>query len=350
MRSIQAAFLKLVLILGVVGVLWLVGGVAAMEDLNLRMLTGDVEVDHFERLESEMELIPAGSFEMGDSFHEGCYDEVPVHRVTLSAFYISRHEVTNEQMVEALQWAYKNEKIVVLESGVYSAGSSPRKLLHLSDPECRIKWEDRTFTLKAEKALGYPCVEVTWYGAVAFCNFRSEMEGLRACYDLTDWSCNWSANGYRLPTDAEWERAARGGAAGRRFPWSDTDTIDHSRANYASSGTYDYDKSRTQGDHPDYDDGDPPYTSPVGSFPPNDFGLYDTAGNVWEWVWDYWDPYYYDVSPEMNPRGPSSGTYRVVRSGRWGYDAVMCRVGSKRQGWPEGRHRMGFRIAQNAEL
>lgn len=348
MRSINVVLLKTVLIVGIAGTLSIGGGAEAVEDLNLRMLTGDIEADFFESLESEMVLIPAGSFEMGDSFGEGCYDEVPVHTVTLSAFRISRTEATNEQMVEVLQWAYKNEKITVSQSGVYNADGDPKKLLHLDEAECRITWANGTFGLKAEKALGYPCVEVTWYGALAFCNFRSEMEGLRACYDWTDWTCDWSATGYRLPTDAEWERAARGGAEGRRFPWSDTDTISHSRANYESSGLFDYDLSKTQGNHPDYDYGDPPYTSPVGSFPPNDFGLYDTAGNVWEWVWDFWDAYYYGVSPQVNPHGPASGTYHVLRSGRWGYDAVMCRVASKRQGWPEGRRRMGFRIAQNA--
>jgi sulfatase modifying factor 1 len=288
--------------------------------------------------------IPAGSFEMGDSFHEGHPDEWPVHTVTVSAFYIGRCEVTNDEMAEVLQWAFDNNMIDVSTSTVRNAMGDPQKLLHLDDPECRITWNGRAFGLKPAKGSGYPCVEVTWYGAVAFCNYRSEKEGLTPCYDLSDWSCDWSANGYRLPTEAEWEKAARGGAAGHRFPWSDTDTIQHARANYESKSNYSYDTSPTQGHHPDYDDGDYPYTSPVGSFAPNGYGVYDMAGNVWEWVWDYWDAHYYSVSPETDPRGPSSGSYRVVRSGRWGYDACYCRVAGRRHGWPGGRRRMGFRV------
>jgi formylglycine-generating enzyme required for sulfatase activity len=293
-----------------------------------------------------MVLIPAGTFEMGDSFEEGCPDELPVHTVTVSAFYIGRYEVTNDEMVEVLQWAYENDKIEVSVSTVRNAIGDPQKLLHLDEAQCRITWDGRAFVMKSTKASGYPCVEVSWYGALAFCNYRSEMEGLTPCYDLSDWSCNWLANGYRLPTEAEWERAARGGVDGHRFPWSDTDTIQHTRSNYESRSNYSYDTSLTTGDHPDYADGDYPYTSPVGSFAPNGYGLYDMAGNVWEWVWDLWDANYYAVSPKVDPHGPlsTSSLYRVVRSGRWGYDASSCRISGRRHGWPGGRRRMGFRI------
>ena len=130
---------------------------------------------------------------------------------------------------------------------------------------------------------------------VKWCNARSEKEGLAPCYhtdvartavyrtgrvDVTNDMVNWSANGYRLPTEAEWEKAARGGLVGRRFPWGDQ--ITHSLANYSSDSIYPYDTSPTRGYHPDYQAGGAPYTSPVGNFAANGYGLYDMAGNVYE--------------------------------------------------------------------
>ena len=172
-----------------------------------------------------MAFIPAGSFTMGDTFGEGCVDEYPVHTVTLSAYYIGRYEITNDEMVEVLQWAYDNDLIAASSKAVENLVGDRQTVLHISDEQCRITWDGKRFGIKAEKGSGYPCVEVSWYGALAYCNYRSEMEGLTPCYDLSDWSCDWAADGYRLPTSAEWEKAARGGAERRRFPWSDTNTI-----------------------------------------------------------------------------------------------------------------------------
>ena len=160
------------------------------------------------------------------------------------------------------------------------------------------------------------------------------MEGRAACYytsaalstlyrtgDLTvanDW-VNWSANGYRLPTEAEWEKAARGDTPGHRFPWNDVDSIQHARANYLSSTNYTYDTSPTRGYHPTFSDGVTPYTSPVGYFFPNGYGLYDMAGNVCEWCWDwYGSTWYTDAgATQSDTRGPTSGTCRVLRGGGW---------------------------------
>jgi formylglycine-generating enzyme len=162
------------------------------------------------------------------------------------------------------------------------------------------------------------------------------MEGRTPCYTVSGSTyktgqsspdCNVSANGYRLPTNTEWEYAARGGLSGKRFPWGDT--INHSYANYRANGSaYSYDTSSYTDwtFHPSYDDGGYPYTSPAGSFSANGYGLYDMAGNVWEWCWD------------------PSGSYRGIRGGSWGDDAVLARCGSARWYSPDfADFNFGFR-------
>ena len=147
-----------------------------------------------------------------------------------------------------------------------------------------------------------------------------------------------SANGYRLPTLTQWEYAARGGASGHRFPWSDTDTIQHARANYYSywSGGhpyYAYDTSPTEARHPASEP--VPFTTPVGSFAANGYGLYDMAGNLWEWCYD-WSPGY-------------EGTTRVFRGGGWNAFANNCRVASRRGGSPDYQYTtLGFRSVRPA--
>ncbi|MBC7170691.1 SUMF1/EgtB/PvdO family nonheme iron enzyme, partial [Candidatus Bipolaricaulota bacterium] len=234
---------------------------------------------------SEMVLIPAGTFQMGDSFSEGSSDERPVHTVYVSAFYIDKFEVTKALWDEVASWAAANGYDISASSG---EGKGP----------------------------DHPVYDVSWYEAVKWANARSEREGLTPCYTVggsvyrrgeSTPDCNWAANGYRLPTEAEWEKAARGDCEGHRFPWCDTDTIQHARANYYSSSDSSYDTSPTRGYHPTYATGSMPYTSPVGSFTPNGYELYDMAGNVWEWVWDWFDSRYYAVSPGSDPRGPASG-------------------------------------------
>jgi len=190
---------------------------------------------------------------------------------------------------------------------------------------------------------------MNWYDAAKWCNARSEKAGLVPAYcsdaGLTsvyrigqanlqaDW-VRWNS-GYRLPTEAEWEKAARGGSTGHRFPWSDADTINQSRANYYSywvSGApfYSFDVNSTSGYHPIYNDGMLPYTRSAESFAANGYGVCDMAGNVWEWCHEWWDGSYYSGSPLTDPRGPLTGTRRVLRGGSWNTGwAWRCRVSSR---------------------
>ncbi len=233
----------------------------------------------------DMVLIPGGT-------NAGTDPDFGNYSLTVEPFYMSKYEVTNDEMVRVMQWAYDNGKLTMSIYNAKNAQGDVQELLIFGDewgfPEdefspsgCRITWDGSIFGIKATKGIGYPCVMVTWYGAAVYCNYRSEMEGKTSCYNLSDWSVDFSANGYRLATGDEWQYAARGGLKGKRFPWGDEITHDH--ANYRSSSRYSYDTSSTREHHPDYNDGEYPYTNPCGAFAPNGYGLYDMAGNVWEW-------------------------------------------------------------------
>ncbi|MBU0718018.1 MAG: formylglycine-generating enzyme family protein [Planctomycetes bacterium] len=319
----------------------------------------------------EMVLIPGGSFQMGDSFDEGASDELPVHTVYVDAFYIDVYEVTNAQYAAALNWAYAQGGLITVTSGVvykYNSGTTyPYCDATTSSSYSRITWNGSTFGVTAGKE-DHP-IWVSWYGSVAYANWRSAMEGKPLCYDLSTWSCNFGVAGYRLPTEAEWEKAARGGTPGHRFPWSDQDTIQHARANYFSCSDYPYDTSATRGYHPCWGVSPWPYTSPVGFFTGalryqadwdwpgvptsyqttnsvNGYGLYDMAGNVWEWCHDWYSSTYYSSSPGSNPTGAVSGISRVLRGGHWYNDLPPCRSACRGGASPGARSiTYGFRCA-----
>jgi formylglycine-generating enzyme required for sulfatase activity len=246
-----------------------------------------------------MAYIPAGSFTMGDTLdNEG--DAIPTN-VTVSDFYMDVDLVTSNQWRSVYNWAVTNGY------GFVNAG--------------------------AGRATNQPVQTVDWYDAVKWCNARSQMEGLTPVYytdagmtqiytngEVAITNVNWSANGFRLPTEAEWEKAARGGLSGQRFPWGDT--ISESQANYLGSvGGYDLGPS---GYNTNFDTGAQPYTSPVGYFAPNGYGLYDMAGNIFEWCWDWYGTPYGQPTTN-NPTGPGTGTYRVIRGGYWNGPAAHAR-------------------------
>jgi formylglycine-generating enzyme required for sulfatase activity len=248
-----------------------------------------------------MVLIPAGEFTMGDAL-DGLGDATPVS-VTLSAFYMDVHEVSWSRWQSVYFWATNHGYDFV------SAG--------------------------AGKAANHPVHSLYWFDCVKWCNARSQQAGLTPVY-YTDAGlaqvytngevspyANWTANGYRLPTEAEWEKAARGGLSGQRFPWGNV--INQNLANYHGTDYYSYDLG-PYGHNPAFTNGPMPYTSPGGYFAPNSYGLYDMAGNVMEWCWDWYLPSYVGG---IDPRGPPYGVYRVLRGGSWIHNAYSSRCAAR---------------------
>jgi uncharacterized repeat protein (TIGR02543 family) len=284
----------------------------------------------------DMVSIPGGTFQMGDSKGDGYSDEIPVHTVTVSSFDISKYEITNSQYCQYLNSAMSQGLIKIASSTVYENVSGTSYPYYDCNPtgygQISYHSDTNSFSVKTKNGRDMSndaLINVSWYGAAAYCNWRSQQEGREQCYNPLSWVCNFSKRGYRLPTEAEWEYAARGGLSGNRFAWGDT--ISHSQANYYSMWVEGhpyspYDVSPTEGYHPTWMDGIMPFTSPVGSFAANGYGLFDTIGNASEWCNDWWDAMYYSSSPVNNPTGPSGGELRVTRGGNWYYRAFLCRI------------------------
>ncbi len=238
----------------------------------------------------EMALIPGGTFVMGDA--KGPPDTQPAHEVTVSAFYMDTREVT-QAMYEDL------------------IGNNPAKFDGEQNPMEQIRWTQ----------------------AVRYCNARSEKEGLKPCYDEDTWACDFTANGYRLPTEAEWEYACRAGTTTKHSFGDDPQTL-KSHAWFKANS----DKK----------------THPVGAKTPNPWGLWDMYGNVAEWCNDWYAEDYYRSSPHNDPRGPDTGTKRVLRGGAWTSPPEKCSSVYRMSDAPAlpdvclGYDDYGFRCVRNA--
>jgi formylglycine-generating enzyme required for sulfatase activity len=279
----------------------------------------------------EMVLVPAGMFEMGDGV-ASCGTQ---HQVTLTnSFHLGKYEVTNREYRDALQWAYDQDPKMVTVSGDSvndNLDGSTTRLVDLASSYCQISFDGGAFTVDSGKE-NYPMVEVSWCGAAAYCDWLSMSEGRTRAYNHSTWECNggdpYSASGYRLPTDAEWEYATQYGGE-RTYPWGD-ESPDCSRANF-------YNDYFCVGG-----------TSPVGNYPaaPASLGLYDMAGNVLEWCND-WLTCDLGTSSQSNPTGPSAGSYRVLRGGSWANDNDFLRCASRYSLGPSSAGDFGFRCARS---
>ena len=258
----------------------------------------------------EMVFVPAGAFKMGDNFGEGDVRERPVHTVEVSAFYIGKFEITNGQFRKFRDDPdYTNSKL-------WPDGRPV--------PKDQVPyWNDKNnHGGGTPDSDNYPVLGVNWDSAVAYCRWVSAKTGKT----------------YRLPTEAEWEKAARG-TDQRRYPWGNE--IDHSYAKYVKDagfvtadpvGFYDGTK---RGDIQTHNGASP-------------YGAMDMAGNVMEWCQDWYSRDYYSVSPRKDPKGPATGAYRVLRGGTFFLESFDLRSAARTAAWPSFQaHRMvGFRVVR----
>ena len=230
-------------------------------------------------MNENMVHIEGGTFMMGSN--DGDYDEKPIHEVTLSSFWISKYQVTQKEWQEVMgnnPSRFKGDNLPLFLKS--------RENLNVGNNPSRFKGDN------------LPVEQVSWGEAIEYCNKRSIKEGLTPCYSGKgdNITCNWNADGYRLPTEAEWEYAARGGNKSRGYIYAGSNIL---------------------GDVAWHEGNSEKKTHPVGQKKPNELGIYDMSGNVCEWCWDWHDRSYYEKSPKKDPRGATRGLNKILRGSSW---------------------------------
>lgn len=311
-------------------------------------------------------LISAGTFEMGRPYSDtGTSIEQPVHEVYLDTYQIGKFPVTNQEYADVLNFANARSYLEDYTGNNYNGDeiyAYGKKIANTADSSVasQITFVSGIFGVRAREGFDgqqfsmadHPVMHVNWYGAVAYCNWLSEKLGLQPCYDTSTWSRYEPVrNGFRLPTEAEWEHAAAWDMDTHWRYGMTSNVIDQSRANY-----------RTDSAANPLALVDLPYTCPVGWYngsrpsrlstpgtltidSRSPLGLYDTSGNVWEWCHDYYGTY--PEGLQTNPTGPASGTERILRGGSWNSFENDCRSAARTYYPPESlSYTDGFRIAR----
>ncbi len=250
----------------------------------------NLKSEQVEKLLGKFILVEGGEFIMGSpSEEEGRFDNELQHKVRLNTFEIQETVVTQEMWEQV-------------------TGKNP--------------YENKEYG-------SMPITNVSWFDAVEFCNKVSELAGLQACYSKNENGnilCNWFADGYRLPTEAEWEYAAKGGNISKGYRFSGEDNLDEVGWYYDNSGGIIH---RVKGKEP------------------NELGIYDMSGNVWEWCWDWYGSSYYSGGETTDPKGPTTGSRRVLRGGSWSSDAHYCHSAYRNYSYPSYSYTfVGFRVVR----